>query len=395
MKKLLSSLALILSFTTSASYPAGAQNDFRSCMNELMPAAEKQGISRGTFKAALQGVEPDMSILDLMNAQPEFKTPIWDYIAGLVDDQRVDDGKKAMRQWSRALEAAEKRYQVSRYVIAGVWGVESDFGQSMGTRPLVQSLATLSCFGRRQKYFRGEFISVLKIIQRGDIHPSSLMGSWAGAFGHTQFMPSTFHRLAVDMDGDGRRDIVSSIPDALGSTANFLKNARWDNSIPWGYEVRLPRSFNKDLAGRKKKRPLSEWRNMGVTLLNGKPLSGHYNAGILIPAGINGPAFIVTKNFDALYSYNAAESYGLAIGLLADRLRGRPGIQTAWPTDDPPLSRAERTELQRRLLARGYAVGEADGKIGSKTREAIKDVERRLGMEQKGRAGRKVFDALR
>ena len=393
MKKTFGKSALPLLFALWSVTPAMAQS-FQSCLNSLRSQAENQGVSRATFSNALHGVSPDLSILQLMDAQPEFKSPIWDYISGLVDEQRVDDGKKAMKQWSRALAAAEKRFGVNRYIIAGVWGVESDFGQAMGVRPLVQSLATLACHGRRQSYFRGEFLATLRIIERGDIHPSLLKGSWAGAFGHTQFMPSTFHRLAVDMDGDGRRDIVNSIPDALGSTANFLKKAGWNNSIPWGYEVRLPARFDKSLAGRKKKRPLSDWAHMGVTTINGQPLSGNYQAAVLIPAGVNGPAFIVTKNFDALYSYNAAESYGLAIGLLADRLQNRPGIQTPWPTDDPPLSRLERKELQKRLVARGYDVGDIDGVIGSKSREAIKDVERRLGMPQRGRAGGKVFKAL-
>ncbi len=377
--------------------PALAQQDFRACMDGLRPSAAKAGISERTFNAAMQGVQPDMSLLDSLNFQPEFKTPIWDYITGLVDEERVEDGRAAMQRWGQALAAAEKRYGVSRYVIAGVWGVESDFGQAMGTKPLIQSLATLSCYGRRQSFFRGEFIATLRIVQNGDIAPEQLKGSWAGAFGHTQFMPSTFHRLAVDLDGDGRRDVVNSIPDAVGSTANFLKKAGWSDGLPWGYEVNLPKGFNTAAAGRdkKKRRPASDWGAAGVTRLDGQPVSGNYNAGILIPAGINGPAFLITKNFDAIYSYNAAESYGLAIGLLADRLRGRPGIQAPWPTDDPPLTREQRRELQRRLTAQGYDVGEPDGKIGSKTREAIKSVEQQLGMRPTGRAGGKVLNALR
>ncbi len=380
-----------------AAFPAFAQQDFRSCIDSLRPAAAKAGVSAQTFSYAMRGVQPDLSILDLMNAQPEFKTPIWDYVAGLVDEERVEDGRSAMQKWANALAAAEKRYGVNRYIVAGFWGVESDFGRAMGTRPLIQSLSTLSCYGRRQSYFSREFISTLKIIQDGDIAPEQLQGSWAGAFGHTQFMPSTFQRLAVDLDGDGRRDIVNSVPDALGSTANFIRKAGWNEALPWGYEVRVPRSFNSDLAGRAKgkRRPLSEWAAMGVTRIDGSSLSGNYPAGILLPAGINGPAFVITRNFDAIYSYNAAESYALSIGLLSDRLRGRTGIRTPWPTDDPPLSREQRRELQRRLAAQGFDVGEPDGKIGSKTRAAIKSVEQQLGMRPTGRAGGKVLDALR
>jgi lytic murein transglycosylase len=380
----------------AAATPASAQADFGSCLSGLRSQAAAKGISAQAFDAAARGIAPDFKILELMQSQPEFKTEIWDYLSALVDEQRVEDGMAAVRQWGRALANAEARFGVDRHVIAGVWGVESDFGKNFGDRPLVQSLSTLSCYApRRREYFAGELMATLKIVQDGDIDPSSLRGSWAGAFGHTQFMPSTFQRLAVDGDGDGRRDVVNSVPDAVASTANFLKRAGWDNSLPWGYEVRLPESFSAKLAGRRAKRPLSSWAAMGVTRIDGRPLSGNYQAGILIPAGVNGPAFVVTKNFDAVYSYNAAESYGLAIALLGDRLKGQPGIRTAWPTDDPPLSRAQRRELQSLLLSRGYDVGEPDGKVGAKTREAIKDVERRIGLEPRGRPGGKVLQALR
>jgi lytic murein transglycosylase len=375
--------------------PAAAQFD-SSCLSGLRSLAEAAGISGATFDNAMRSLAPDKSVLEAMDSQPEFKTPIWDYMAALVDDERVADGRAAMRQWGSALAAAESRYKVDRHTIAAVWGVESNFGKDIGGRPLVQSLATIACYGsRRRDYFRGELFATLKIIQNGDIDARRLTGSWAGAFGHTQFMPSTFHRLAVDLDGDGRRDVVGSVPDALGSTANFLHKAGWSPERPWGYEVRLPAGFNAALAGRKNKRPVSSWAVMGVRRIDGRPLGGEGTAGILIPAGASGPAFLVTKNFDALYSYNAAESYGLAIAVLSDRLRGGAGIRAPWPTDDPPLSRAERRELQRLLASRGYDVGEPDGRVGQKTRDAIKDIERRLGMAPTGRPGGKVLQALR
>ncbi len=376
--------------------PAAAQGDARVCLAGLRGQAAAIGISGATFDSAMSGFEPDFKILELQNNQPEFKTPIWDYLAALVDEERVQDGRAAMRQWANALAQAEARHGVDRHAIAGVWGVESNFGKDIGGRPLVQSLATLSCYGsRRRDYFTGELMATLKIIENGDIHPASLRGSWAGAFGHTQFMPSTFQRLAVDGDGDGRRDIVDSVPDALASTANFLKKAGWQSGLPWGYEVRVPDGFQSGHLGRKKKRPLSAWAAMGVTRIDGRPLQGDYNAGIIAPAGLDGPAFLVTRNFDAVYSYNAAESYGLAIALLGDRLKGLPGIQTPWPTDDPPLSRVERRELQTLLTARGFDVGEPDGRIGQKTRDAIKSVEAQLGMTPTGRPGGKVLQALR
>jgi len=369
--------------------------DFRSCVAGLKGEAAAKGVSGATYDAATSGVQPDMKILELMDNQPEFKTPIWDYLGFLVDEERVEEGRAAVSRAGSALAEAERRFGVDRHVIAGVWGVESNFGKDIGGRPLVQSLATLSCVPtRRQGYFRGEFFATLQIIQRGDVAANRLNGSWAGAFGHTQFMPSTFLRLAVDLDGDGRRDVVDSVPDALGSTANFLKKAGWVTGLPWGYEVRLPSGYG-GTSGRGNKRPLSAWAAAGITRIDGRPLSGDYNAGLLLPAGANGPAFLVTRNFDALYSYNAAESYGLAIAILSERLRGNPGIRTAWPTDDPPLSRAERRELQRLLAARGYDVGEPDGKIGQKTRDAIKSVESQIGMRPTGRPGGKVLQALR
>ncbi|HEV2606281.1 MAG TPA: lytic murein transglycosylase [Microvirga sp.] len=388
--------ALAAGLLLLAGIPATAQSDPAACLSGLRSQAASNGISGPVFDTATRGFQPDLRVLELQNNQPEFKTPIWDYLGALVDEERVQDGRAAMRQWGQALAQAEARYGVDRHVIAGVWGVESNFGKDIGGRPLVQSLATLSCYGsRRRDYFAGELMATLKIVQNGDIRAEALRGSWAGAFGHTQFMPSTFQRLAVDGDGDGRRDIVDSVPDAVHSTANFLKRAGWQSDLPWGYEVRLPRGFAQANLGRKNKRPLQSWASMGVTRVDGRPLQGDYQAGIIAPAGLEGPAFVVTRNFDAVYSYNAAESYGLAIALLGDRLKGLPGIQTPWPTDDPPLSRAERRELQTLLAARGYDVGEPDGRVGQKTRDAIKDVEGRIGMPPTGRPGGKVLQALR
>ncbi|MFC6792467.1 lytic murein transglycosylase [Methylobacterium komagatae] len=388
-------LALALSLLASVS-ATPALADFDGCLSGIRAQAAAAGVSGRAFEAATSGISYDDKVIELSQAQPEFKTPIWDYMAALVDDERVEDGRAAMRQHADALARAEARFGVDRYTIAAVWGVESNFGKNLGKMPLVQSLATLACSGnRRRDFFRGELIATLKIIDRGDIAPERLTGSWAGAFGQTQFMPTTYQRLAVDGDGDGRRDVVDSVADAVASTANFLHVAKWHNGQPWGYEVRLPSGFNTAAAGRKNKKPVSHWASLGVTRLDGRPLSGEGPVGILAPAGASGPAFLVTKNFDAIYSYNAAESYGLAIAVLSDRLRGRPGVQAAWPTDDPPLSRAERRDLQVRLTSMGYDVGEPDGKVGQKTRDAIKDIERKLGMPTTGRPGGKVLEALR
>ncbi|NLF55181.1 MAG: lytic murein transglycosylase [Thauera phenolivorans] len=379
--------------------PAGADAapaDFRACLDRLRAQAAAKGVSAATFDAHVGTLVPDMSILPLLDAQPEFVTPIWDYLAALVDDERVTDGRAMLAQWADVLARVEAEYGVDPATVVAVWGVESNFGRNFGKRPLLTSLSTLSCYGRRQAFFQGEFFTTLKIVQEGHVAPERLNGSWAGAFGHTQFMPSTFMRLAVDFDGDGRRDLVDSVPDALASTANFLKRAGWRDSRPWGFEVALPTGIDTAGAGRRNKRAMSAWAARGVKRIDGGALpGGDAPAGLLLPAGAQGPAFLVTANFDALYSYNAAESYALAIAHLSDRLRGGAPFVTPWPTDDPGLSRVERRELQELLIARGQDIGEADGVIGSRTRDAIARVQAELGLEANGRAGQKVLAALR
>jgi lytic murein transglycosylase len=390
-KSLLSALALL----ALSAVPASAAS-FQTCLASIGARAQASGVSPAVFARQTNGLQPDMTVLDAMNKQPEFKTPIWDYMAGLVDAQRVADGKQMLARYGSVLAGVQRRYGVDPATVVAVWGVESNYGESPGTRPLVQSLATLACYGgRRQGYFEGELIATLKIIQRGDVNPSHLTGSWAGAFGNTQFMPSTFLRLAVDGDGDGRRDVVDSVPDALASTANYLAHSGWQPGGRWGYEVRLPANFKPGLAGRTKKRALSSWAAMGVTRIDGAPLSGGGAGAILLPAGPRGPAFVVFRNFDAIYAYNAAESYALAIAHLSDRIKGGGPFVTPWPTDDPGLSRAQRKELQALLTRAGYDVGAPDGSIGDKTILAIKDAQRRLGLPVTGHPGMQILTALK
>lgn len=372
---------------------AGAA-DFNSCLKQLRGEAAGRGVGTQTFDAATAGLEPDQSVLEAMDNQPEFKTPIWDYLATLVDDQRIADGRALLDQWVSVLTQAEQQFGVDRYTIVAVWGVESDFGRILGRRSMVQSLATVSCFGRRQAYFRSEFMATLRILQSGDIQPEALRGSWAGAFGQTQFMPTTFERIAVDFDGDGRRDIVASVPDALGSTANFLKRAGWASGEPWGYEVRLPANY-RGPSGRGARQSVTAWSRLGIRPASDGNLTGSGAARLLLLAGTEGPAFLVFKNFDAIYSYNAADSYALAIAHLSDWLRGGGPLHTAWPTDDPGISRAERRELQELLIARGFDIGAADGAIGPRTRKAIEAFQASAGLAADGRAGAKVLRALR
>lgn len=367
---------------------AGAQEPFPRCLAAVQAQAQREGVTPATFEMLTRELQPDLSLLELLDHQPEFRTPIWDYLAGLVDDERVADGRAMLERWGTVLAEVEQRYGVDPATVVAVWGVESNFGRNFGRRPIIGSLATLSCHGRRQPFFRGELIAAMKIVQRGDVAPQAMVGSWAGAFGHTQFMPSTYLRLAVDFDGDGRRDLVGSIPDALASTAHFLARAGWRPRQPWGVEVRLPAAFDPAGTGRRQRRELAHWQARGVRHLDGAALRGPADdAALLLPAGPAGPAFIVWRNFDAIFGYNAAESYALAIALLADRLRGAPPLVTPWPTDDPGLSRVQRRELQALLLARGHPVGEVDGVIGVASRAAIRVEQQRLALPVDGRAG--------
>ena len=270
--------------------PQLSNAEFQSCLGELRGTKAFAAITPATFNQYTEHLQPDATVLPLLNRQPEFSMPVWDYLAVLVDDQRVADGRAAYAKWKDTLNKIEQSTGVAPQIVVGVWGVESNFGQNLGGRSLVQSLGTLSCFGRRQAYFRGEFAAALRILQEGHIAESKLVGSWAGAFGQTQFMPSTFFRSAVDFDGDGRRDIVDSVPDALASPATFLKNAGYRPGQPWGFEVKLPAGFDTSDASRKNKKPVAQWRAAGVTLVNGGAIPDSLqSAGLMIPAA-GGPA---------------------------------------------------------------------------------------------------------
>ena len=384
------------SFNTTST----AQNDFQQCLTNLRAQAIASGVTGLTYDRYTQNLTPDYSVIEKLNYQPEFSTPIWDYLSGLVDEERVQLGQQKLAQHREVLNRVAAAYGVPAETVVAVWGVESNFGQISGSYPLLQALGTLSCEGRRQSFFRGEFFTTMRILQRGDLTEQQMKGSWAGAFGHTQFMPSTYEELAVDFDGDGRRDLVSSTSDALASTANFLKKRGWQTGMPWGFEVRIPDDMSIVGESRRNKKSLSSWMSRGVVRADGSALiqgnlSSSSAAGLMAPAGANGPVFLVFKNFDAIYSYNAAESYALAIAHLSDRLQGNGGFSKAWPTDDAGTSRAERREIQQFLLNKGYDIGSVDGLIGDKSRQAIRQEQIRLGLSPTGRAGQQILAAFR
>ena len=397
------SIAVGLSFASTAQAarpdaPDLSNAEFQQCLDGLKNSSKFRDVDSFTFNN-YRPTQPDPSVIQSLNYQPEFQKDVWDYLSALVDKERVEDGIRAKRQWSDTLRQIESRYGVKAEHVLGVWGVESNFGQTLGKKPLFESLATLSCFDRRQSYFQGEYANALKIVQNGDIAPSDMTGSWAGAFGQTQFMPSTFLELAVDFDGDGRRDLVNNVPDALASTANFLSKRGYRSGEPWGYEVKLPDGYWA-ASDRKNKKSISHWRGQGLTLANGDSLpSDLSSAGLLLPAGIEGPAFLVGKNFDTFYSYNASENYALAIAHLADLITredsSKTDFATAWPTDDPGISRQQAKDIQQALLNAGYDIGGVDGIIGDNTRTAIQQYQSSKGIfPADGRAGQKFYRAI-
>ena len=388
-------VALASQASAAPTPPDLSNSQFQQCLTNLKSSSGFSGVA--STLEQYRPSEPDPSVIVSLNYQPEFQKEPWDYLSSLVDEERVQDGIAAKRQYQDVLNRIEQRYGVKGTDVLGVWGVESNFGKQLGKKDLVQSLATLSCFDRRQSYFRSEYANALKIIQNGDVRRDDMTGSWAGAFGQTQFMPSTFLRLAQDFDGDGRKDLVNSQADALASTANFLAKAGYRTGEPWGFEVKVPDSY-WSASNRKDKKPISYWQDKGFTLANGQPLpSTLSNAGLLLPAGQKGPAFLVGKNFEAFYSYNASENYALAIAHLSDLIsqnNTHVNFATPWPTDDPGISRRQTREIQQALINLGYDIGTVDGMIGEKSRLAIQDFQRKHGVNPDGKAGLKLYNLL-
>ncbi len=373
-----------------------AAGNFGSCLAGLWPLAERRGVTRAAFESAVAGLTPDLRIMDLMDSQPEFTKSFWDYLDILVNDARIENGRAMLAQHRAVFDAVEKAYGVDRHFIAAIWGVESNYSTQIGDRSVIRSTATLACVGRRQNYFRDEFLSALEILSRGDVKAEHLKGSWAGAFGPTQFMPTSFKRFAVDFDGDGRRDVVDSVPDLVASTANNLKKDGWVAGETWGYEVVLPQGFDFLLADRSRMMTMREWERAGIRRAGGKAFPRPDDkAYLLVPAGAQGPGFLMLQNFRAIMKYNPAEAYALAIGYLADRLRGGEPFVQAWPRHERVLTRSERYELQQLLATRGFDVGEPDGRLGGKTRSALRAFQSSVGHVPDGFASAAVLERLR
>jgi membrane-bound lytic murein transglycosylase B len=380
---------------TAEAIRAAAVN-FHACLESLWPEAARRGVPRGVFDAQTASLTPDLRIMDLLDAQPEFTMAIWDYLDRLVSEERIQNGRALLATHRATFDAVEKAFGVDRHFIAAIWGVESNYGTQTGERPVVRSTATLACIGRRQDFFREEFLSALEILAHGDVDAAHLQGSWAGAFGPTQFMPTSFKKYAVDFEGDGRRDVVDSIPDMIASTANNLKKDGWVSGQTWGYEVVVPEHFNYLLADRARVMSLQDWHRSGIARPGGKAFPRPEDrAYLLLPAGAQGPGFLMLQNFRVIMKYNPAEAYAMAIGHLADRLRGGEPFVQPWPRYERVLSREERYELQQLLARRGFDVGEPDGQLGGRTRAALRQFQAAIGFAPDGFASAAILDRLR
>ncbi|WP_339490159.1 lytic murein transglycosylase [Pseudomonas sp. EL_65y_Pfl2_R95] len=357
--------------STQTPQPALSFAEWRTLLRADAIAA---GISDTLFDRAFAGVTPNPDVIRLDSSQPEFTRPVWEYIEGAVSPARIKQGQSLLAQERVALDRIEQRYAVNRETLVAIWGMESNFGGNIGNYNVVRSLATLAYEGRRQAFWRSQLLAVLQILQHGDTDPEHLVGSWAGAMGQTQFMPTTYNDHAVDFDGDGRRDVWRSSTDALASAAQYLNVSGWEMNQPWGFEVRLPGNFDYALADPETRRSLSQWQALGIKAVNSTAasLSPDSQATLLLPAGHKGPAFLLMNNFRSILRYNNSTSYALAIGLLSDGLRGGAGVQGSWPVGERQLGRHERIELQQLLEQNGFEPGKADGIIGANTRKAVR-----------------------
>ena len=355
--------------------------------------ARAAGISDRTFDAAFAGVQylPDSISRD--RNQAEFVKPLGEYMATAASDARVTNGRAMMGQYQSLLSRIQATYNVDAHVVVAIWGMESNYGQRRGDVPLISTLATLAYDGRRGRFFEQQLIAALAILQRGDVAPRNMTGSWAGAMGHTQFIPTSYQAYAVDFTGDGRRDIWSDDPsDALASTAAYLRRFGWRAGQPWGVEVLLPRGFD---FGQTAARSPAAWGQLGVRGVDGQVVPNYGDASLIVPTGGAGPAFLIFSNFRVISRYNNAEAYIIGVGHLGDRIRGLGPLRTPWPAGDRGLTRAERVELQQRLTNAGFSTGGIDGRIGPNSMAAIRAYQRSQGLPADGYASLRLLERLR
>lgn len=388
--------ALALAFTLSVAGVAPSFANSADFVRGLWPLAEARGVSRSAFEAAFASYRYLPKVMELTGKQPEFSQTVQQYIDKRVTAAQAQKGQAMRSEWNQTLTGSVQRWGVQPEIVLAIWGMETNFGGFMGGENTIHALATLTEGGYRPDYFRDELLTALRIVTDGHVSADNMTGSWAGAMGHTQFMPSSFMRYAVDYNGDGRKDIWNSVQDALGSTANYLNNFGWRPGETWGYEVRVPNGFDFAAARQVERAPLSQWQAMGIQRVSGKPFPRPSDVGRLyMPAGASGPAFLLLPNFDVIKRYNNSDSYALAVGHLADRIIGGGNFATPWPTGDYALTKAQRAELQALLAQAGFDAGSPDGVVGPKTRAAVLAYQARMGLPADGYISGRLLETLK
>jgi membrane-bound lytic murein transglycosylase B len=369
---------------------------FTYWLRSFKARARSKGISQHIIEKAFDGVRYEAKTIKSDRNQAEFVKTIWDYLDSAVSSPRIAGGKVALHKHRTTFDAVEAKYGVEREVIAAIWGLESTYGELRGNKNIIEALATLAFDGRRSQFFEQQLLAALEILDNGDVSPHNMTGSWAGAMGHTQFIPTSYLAYAVDFTGDGKRDIWSDDPtDALASTAAYLKRFGWITGMPWGVEVQLPPSFNYALASRRIKKTPSDWGALGVRDTSGGVVHDYGPAAIWLPAGARGAAFMIFKNFNVIERYNAADAYVLSVGHLGDRLSGNDPIQASWPRGERALKLVERRELQELLTATGFSTQGVDGIVGPNTIDAIRAYQKSTGKIPDGYPSFSVLKALR
>jgi len=369
--------------------------DFSNWLNELRQEALTKGISEATLHEALDNLEPIPRIIELDRKQPEFTQTFWRYLDARVTESRIERGRTLLITHKKLLDTIEMQYGVQPRFLVAFWGLETNFGDYLGSFPVIGSLATLAYDPRRSDFFRSELLAALSIIDSGHISAANMLGSWAGAMGQPQFMPSTFVRFAVDGDGDGRRDIWYSLPDVFASAANFLSESGWQGDKTWGREVKIPPDFDLDLTGLKVKKTVTAWQILGVRKVNGENLPEvNIKASVILPAGHDGPAFLIYSNFHTILRWNRSDFYAIAVGHLADRITDTGPFLTPRPVSEQPLSRNQVERIQELLVARGYDPGPIDGVIGSQTHQAIKEFQRTAKLPADGHPTPELLEIL-
>lgn len=375
-------------------HPPLPQPDFATCIPQLQQRARNAGISVATVEQVLGQVQYVPRVIELDRKQPEFSETFRNYLTLRVTDQRIEQGRKLLSQHRALLLQLERDYGVPPHYLLAFWGLETNYGSFLGKMPVLDSLATLACDPRRSEYFTLELLEALQLVDSGTVTPEKFIGSWAGAVGNMQFMPTNYRRYAVDADSSGKPDLWRSIPDAMTSAANYLNQIGWQKNRRWGREVLLPANFDYAQANLQQHKSLQEWRMLGVTLPDGKPLPAQDLQGaILVPSGHTGPAFIVYDNFDVIMKWNRSEFYAIAVGHLADRIKGEGPLQRT-PPDLPRLTLEQVKALQSALNAAGYAAGVADGVLGSGTKKSLRAYQRANGMIADGYPAPDVFKSL-